>query len=101
MSNPRNDKQKRQYTFGALTFSITGLGVFMGCPKLTAKISALSPEQAAEANREAWKQRRRLEAEQRRKNNVTTWGWDDARDAHCEVATVVCKETFKVMRSVA
>lgn len=99
--NPRDDRQKRRYTFGALTFSITGLGMYFGCQKLAAKIAALTPEQLLEANREAWTQRRRLEAEQRRKNNVTIWGFDDERDAHCQIATTVCKETFKAMRRAA
>lgn len=96
---PKDDNKKRRYMFGALAFSVTGLGVYFGCEKLAVKIKSLTPDEIAEANREAWKQRRSLERIQARKNNVSVYGWDDARDAHCEIATAVCKETYRMMLS--
>jgi hypothetical protein len=99
--NPRNDKNTRQYTFGELSFSITGLGVFFGGSKLDSKIAELTFNQICAANRDAWKQRKRLESEQRRKSNVSIHGWNDSLEAHLDVAAAVCKATFKAMKNLS
>ncbi len=96
--SPRHDTQSRQYAFGPLQFSLRGLGVFVGCDKLRERISALSPAELQQVNREAWRQRDSATRAANRQNNVSAHGWNDARDQLIEVATVVCRETWKRMR---
>lgn len=96
--NPRNDTQTRRYTFGPLQFGVTGLGLFTGCDKLTARIAALSPAEAKEANRAAWRQRDSAVRVANRQRNVSMYGWNDARDQHIEVCEIVCRETYKRMK---
>ncbi len=92
---PKNDTQVRKYTFGPLQFSVRGLGVFVGGDALIARIGALSPDELRQANREAWRQRNSATRVANRQSNVSVYGWNDARDQLIEVATVVCRETWK------
>lgn len=96
--NPRQDTQSRSYTFGPLQFSVRGLGVFVGSDKLTERIAALSPAELHQANREAWRQRNSATRLVNRQNNVSVYGWNDSHDQLIEVATVVCRETWKRMQ---
>jgi hypothetical protein len=93
--SPKNDTQIRKYTFGPLQFSVRGLGVFVGCDKLSERIATLSPAELRQANREAWRQRNSATRVANRQANVSVYGWDDARDQLIEVATFVCRETWK------
>jgi hypothetical protein len=93
--NPRNDRRVRRYTFGPLTFTVTGLGLFLGCDKLNELIAKLSPAELKQANREAWRQRDSATRVANRQSNVSIYGWNDARDQLIEVAAVVCRETWK------
>lgn len=96
--NPRNDSQIRRYTFGPLTFTVTGLGLFLGGEKLNERIATLSPAELKQANRDAWRQRNSATRSANRQTNVSSYGWNDARDQLIEVATVVCRETWKRMQ---
>lgn len=99
--NPRHDTQTRNYAFGPLQFSVRGLGVFVGCDKLRARIAALSPAEAKDANRAAWRQRDAAVRVANRQRNVSEYGWNDARDSLIEVCEVVCRETYKRMTRAA
>ncbi len=96
--NSRHDTQSRHYAFGPLQFSVRGLGVFVGCDKLRERIAALSPAELQQVNREAWRQRNSATRAANRQANVSVYGWNDARDQLIEVATAVCRETWKRMR---
>lgn len=96
--NPRHDTQPRHYAFGPLQFSVRGLGVFVGCDKLRERIAALSPAELQQVNREAWRQRNSATRVANRQANVSVYGWNDARDQLIDVATQVCRETWKRMR---
>lgn len=96
--NPRHDTQPRHYAFGPLQFSVRGLGVFVGCDKLRERIAALSPAELQQVNREAWRQRNSATRVANRQANVSVYGWNDARDQLIDVATEVCRETWKRMR---
>jgi hypothetical protein len=96
--NPRNDTQSRSYTFGPLKFNVRGLGVFVGGDKLRERIATLSPNELHQANRDAWRQRNSATRIANRQTNVSIYGWNDARDQLIEVATVVCRETWKRMQ---
>ncbi len=87
--------QSRRYTFGPLTFSVRGLGVFVGGDKLRERIAALSPAEMQQVNRAAWRQRNSATRAANRQANVSIYGWNDARDQLIEVATVVCRETWR------
>lgn len=90
--------QPIKYTFGALQFSIKGKGVFVGCDKLRARIATLSLDEAREANRAAWKQRKSAVRIANLQNNVSKYGWNDARDQLIDVCEVVCRETWRRMQ---
>jgi hypothetical protein len=96
--SPRHDTQSRQYAFGPLQFSVRGLGVFVGGDKLRERIDTLSPAELQQVNRDAWRQRNNATRVANRQNSVSSHGWNDARDQLIEVATVVCRETWKRMR---
>lgn len=96
--NPRHDTQPRNYAFGPLQFSVRGLGVFVGGDKLRERIAALSPAEAKEANRAAWRQRDASVRVANSQCNVSVYGWDDARDQLIEVCEIVCRETYKRMK---
>lgn len=96
--NPRHDTQPRHYAFGPPQFSVRGLGVFVGCDKLRERIAALSPAELQQVNREAWRQRNSATRVANRQANVSVYGWNDARDQLIDVATQVCRETWKRMR---
>jgi hypothetical protein len=96
--NPRHDTQSRSYTFGTLQFTVRGLGVFVGCDKLRERIATMSPAELKQANREAWRQRNSATRAANRQANVSVYGWNDSRDQLIEVATVVCRETWKCMQ---
>jgi len=96
--NPRHDTQSRSYTFGTLQFTVRGLGVFVGCDKLRERIATMSPAELKQANREAWRQRNSATRAVNRQANVSVYGWNDSRDQLIEVATVVCRETWKCMQ---
>ena len=93
----RNDRKVRRYTFGPLTFTVTGLGLFLGGDKLNELIAKLSSSELKQVNREAWRQRNSAVRVANRQSNVSIYGWNDARDQLIEVATVVCRETWKRM----
>lgn len=84
-----------RYTFGPLTVAVRGLGVYLGGEHLTAACDALTPGELKQANREAWRQRRSATRAANRQNNVSVHGWNDRRDQLIDVATVVCRETWK------
>ena len=94
----RNTQPEQQYTFGPLQFSVRGLGVFVGGDKLRERIDTLSPSELQQVNREAWRQRNNATRVANRQTNVSVYGWNDARDQLIEVATIVCRETWKRMR---
>ena len=96
--NPRHDTKTRQYTFGPLSFGVRGLGVFVGCDKLRERIATLSQAELKQVNREAWRQRNSATRIANRQSNVSVYGWNDARDQLIDVATEVCRETWKRMQ---
>lgn len=96
--NPRHDTQPQNYAFGPLKFSVRGLGVFVGCDKLRERIAGLSQAELKQVNREAWRQRNSATRAANRQTNVSVYGWNDARDQLIEVATEVCRETWKRMQ---
>lgn len=102
--NTRNTTERRPFEFGALKFAVRGRGVFVGGPKLKAKVEALTGEQIAEANREAWKLKRSMGRLLDRYANASIPGnqtnYDTAYDDY-SVADFVCKVTWQRMRGAA
>lgn len=93
------DTEVRRFKFGALNVAVKGLGVYFGGEHLNRAVAALTAEQAQEANREAWKQRRAATRTANRFSNVTIHGWRPYEEAslHAAVAEAVCKATWKRM----
>jgi hypothetical protein len=85
------------YTFGALKVRVKGLGVYFGGEHLQAECDKLSKEELQAANREAWKQKRQASRQSARMANATAYGCTphDRACQHYDVASVVCRETWK------
>ncbi len=96
----RTPADRRRFEFGALKFAVLGNGLFVGGAKLTAKIGALTADEAREANRLAWNLKRKTGREMERYSNVTIHGHAsyDAAAADYFVADAVCKATWQRMR---
>ncbi len=85
----------QNYTFGPLKFTVTGLGVYLGGENLQKALDRLTPEQLKQVNKDAWRQRNSATRLANSQNNVTMYGWNDKRDQIIDVATIVCRETWK------
>jgi hypothetical protein len=93
---------RRVFEFGPLKFGVRGNGLFVGGPKLSAKVATLTVEQATEANRQAWKLKRQMGRTMDRYSNVTIYGSESYNAAADDyfVADAVCKATWQRVRGV-
>ena len=89
------EKPIQRYSFGPLKIAVQGLGVYTGGKHLQVACDALSRDELKQANREAWRQRNSATRAANRESNVSRYGWNDRRDQLIDVATVVCRETWK------
>ena len=94
-----SNKPVQTYKFGDLVVQVQGLGVYVGGEHLQCRLAALDRDALKSANREAWRQRRAAEKVAARCNNVSVHGWNDRLDQLIEVASVVCRETWKRLQS--
>lgn len=88
------------FTFGALTFTVKGLGVFVGGAKVRELAAGLTQEQLKKANTDAWSMRRKCGRSMDRYSNITVHGSSqyDAAAFSYFVCESVCKETWNLMR---
>lgn len=94
-------REVTRFTLGALKFGVVGNGLYLGGPKLNAKVAALSADEVRVANQAAWKMRRSTERDMDRFSNVTVHGhtnYDSAAFMHF-VAKAVCAATWQRMRA--
>lgn len=96
----RGDDEKHTYTFASLSITFVGLGVPFLSEKTKETIAAMTVEGAKAANREAWKQKKE---NCRIANRHCNWSVSgnisiyERADHHCNVAELICKETYKRM----
>lgn len=93
-----NTQSAQKYSFGPLTLTVKGLGVYLGGDNLQSALDVLSSAELKQVNREAWRQRNNAVRIANRQSNVSAYGWNDRRDQLIDVANVVCRETWKRMK---
>lgn len=91
----------KTFTFGPLAFDVRNWrGVFFMTDKLKERIAAMPLADAKAANREAWKQKRVNTSICNRHHNWSINGnisiYEDASSGE-QIASLVCKETYKRM----
>lgn len=93
------------FTFGPLSFQVTGDGVWRGQDAVRRHVAdqLTTVDALKRANREAWKQKRAATIRANRYSNVSMYGWAQ-HDAAClvhDVADAVCKATWAAMQGAA
>ena len=87
------------YEFGQLRFSVKGLGLFIGQPRVRELVAKLDADQLKEANRAAWLMRKASERAMQRYCNITIHGHTSYESAQLNysVAKAVCDATWARM----
>lgn len=95
----RLDREIHAHKFGVIEFRTQGAGLFFASEKLQERIRALPSDQLQEANRAAWKARRKAEREVNRYATASASMDSYDRASHSyHVAKNICDVTWSAMR---